>query len=222
MKNRLLLAALMAASTLMSGCVVAPADPYYDHPVRVAPPPLRHEYPGYAPAPDYVWLSGYWSWGGIRYDWVPGRWEAPRHGHIWVPHRWDRDGDHWRPSGGRWEPDHRPRVAPAPQIIVPQPMPRPERDSPPRREWGGDARNPRDVQVMPQRVEPRAIERSEGPRYEQRGVERPGAVHPAYRPEARQAPAPMPDRGSVQRENRSRGGDRDGSRFRQRPFGDDR
>lgn len=62
-KNGLLLvAAAITVSALMSACVMAPVDPYYDQPVRLPPPP-RHEYLGYAPAPDYVWISGYWGWG---------------------------------------------------------------------------------------------------------------------------------------------------------------
>ena len=82
MKNkRFLITALATASVLLSACVVTP-DPYYDRPVRVAPPPLRQEYPGYAPYQDYIWVSGYWGWGGARYDWIPGRWEAPRQGHV--------------------------------------------------------------------------------------------------------------------------------------------
>ena len=143
-KNGLLhVAAAITVSALMSACVMAPVDPYYDQPVRLPPPPPRHEYLGYAPAPDYVWISGYWGWGGARYEWIPGRWEAPRPGYQWMPHRWERSGDHWRQSGGRWEQDNRPRTMPAP-VVVPQNAPRSERDYPQYREQGGDARNFRD------------------------------------------------------------------------------
>ena len=106
------LAVLVAVSLLSSACAVAPGEPYYDAPVGVAPPPARVEYPAYPPAADYLWVSGYWNWGGGRYVWVPGRWESPRPGYSWQPHRWERDGDRWRAAGGRWERDARPRPAP--------------------------------------------------------------------------------------------------------------
>ncbi|NTV69887.1 MAG: BcpO-related WXXGXW repeat protein [Azonexaceae bacterium] len=232
-KNRLLPAALLAATVLTTGCVVTP-DPYYDRPVRVAPPPLRQEYPGYAPYADYVWISGYWGWAGARYEWIPGRWEAPRHGHIWVPHRWERDGDHWRQSGGRWEQDNRPR--PAPRIEV-QPAPHYERDNPPpRREWGGDSRDQRDAQP---RGEPRyapPAERDNRSRYERRDDSRPAEARPAYRTERGNAPppesrqpataAPAPQRGEAQGQvrggDRSRGERRDESRGKRRQPGDER
>lgn len=215
-KNGLLLvAALTAVSALIGGCVVAPVDPYYDQPVRLPPPPPRHEYQGYPPAPDYVWITGYWGWGGVRYEWMPGRWEAPRHGHYWVPHRWERDGDRWRQSGGRWEQDGRARQAPAPSVM-PQRMPERERESPQYRQPGGDPRGYRDA---PSRVESRPappVERVNQPRYEQRDGGRPAAVNPAYRPERdnapRQAPvaapAPAPAPAAVRREESARGGER--------------
>ena len=128
-KKILLVAAVVAV--LASGCAIAPYDPYYDAPVRVAPPPPRSEYPGYPPAPDYLWVSGYWNWGGGRYVWAPGRWESPRPGYYWTPHRWEREGDHWRQQGGRWEHDARPGPAPRPAPRS-EPQSRPDRDSAPR------------------------------------------------------------------------------------------
>ncbi|UCV19422.1 hypothetical protein [Ferribacterium limneticum] len=220
-KNRFLPAALLAATVLTTGCVVTP-DPYYDRPVRVAPPPPRHEYPGYAPYADYVWISGYWGWGGARYEWFPGRWEAPRHGHVWVPHRWERNGDHWRQSGGRWEQDHRPR--PAPRIDV-QPAPRYERDNtPPRREWGGDSRpTPPPEREHRSRYEQREgghqPEVNPGIRHEQGSVQRQESrPAPAMAPAA--APAAQP--GQMRREERPHGERKDDSRGKRRQPGDDR
>ena len=112
MRKILRVTTLVALSMLVSACAVAPYDPYYDAPVSVAPPAAQVEYPGYPPAADYLWVSGYWNWGGGRYVWVPGRWENPRPGYYWEPHRWQRDGDRWRAAGGRWERDARPRPAP--------------------------------------------------------------------------------------------------------------
>lgn len=104
--------ALVAVSMLVGACAMAPYDPSYDVPVSVAPPAALVEYPGYPPAADDLWVSGYWNWGGARYVWVPGRWQSPRPGYSWQPHRWERDGDRWRAAGGRWERDARPRPAP--------------------------------------------------------------------------------------------------------------
>ena len=123
MKDTRLLTALAATAVLLGACTTYPVhDPYYDQPVvRVAPPPPQYEYYGSPPSIGYVWISGYWNWGGVRYLWVPGRWEAPRHGHYWAPHRWERQGDHWRQHGGRWERDSRIRQEhrPAPPVVRP-------------------------------------------------------------------------------------------------------
>lgn len=104
---------VLAALLALGGCVVAPS-PYYEPApaygaVQVAPPPPRYEVVGVAPAPGYVWIAGYWNWGGVRYEWVPGRWSAPRPGYVWLPHRWEHEGDHWRQRGGRWENEGRDR-----------------------------------------------------------------------------------------------------------------
>lgn len=111
METKILVRVLVAASVFLSGCVVTPVgDAYYAEPVRVAPPPLRVEYPSAPPAAGHVWIGGYWNWGGVNYMWVPGRWEAPRPGYRYAPHRWERSGDHWRRQGGHWEhesPSHR-------------------------------------------------------------------------------------------------------------------
>ena len=59
--------------------------------VNFAPPPLPiYEQPP-IPAPDYVWLPGYWAWDNDFYDyyWVPGTWAAaPEPGLLWTPAWW--------------------------------------------------------------------------------------------------------------------------------------
>lgn len=118
-RPRHLLPLIALLAILQGGCALTP-DPYYDDygpAVYVPPPAPLYEYPGFAPYPGYIWISGYWQWLGARYEWRPGRWEAPRPGHAWVPYRWERQGDHWRSSGGRWLPEGQP---PRP---VPRPMP---------------------------------------------------------------------------------------------------
>ncbi len=96
--------AAVALGAAVSGCVVAPARPVYadGEVVTVAPPAPYYEAVGVAPAPGYVWLNGYWNWGGGRHVWVPGRWEAPRAGYGYVPHAWVRQGGGWRQQPGYW------------------------------------------------------------------------------------------------------------------------
>lgn len=107
MRTKLLLVAL-ATTAALSGCVVAPAQPYYggpgySEPVMVAPPPPQVEVVGPPPVVGQIWLGGFWNWTGHRHEWVPGHWENPRPGYSWVPHRWEQSGNGWRHSGGRWE-----------------------------------------------------------------------------------------------------------------------
>jgi hypothetical protein len=224
-KNRLQIAALSMASLLLSACVVTP-DPYYAQTVQVEPPPLRHEYPGYAPMADAIWLSGYWGWGGTRYEWVPGRWEAPRHGYRWEQHRWERDGDHWRQSGGRWAPDARQQAVPQRE---PQPIYRPERDNPSRRESGATVR---EVQPRHDSPSPPPDERAQGFqrfRQEHRDSRGPANDDSSKRPirgqpssESRPVPTAAPawppvlQRGQARDGDKSQDGQNDESRSRRR------
>jgi len=141
---------LLASALALVGCVVAPVhDHRYESEevvygpttsiyVRVAPPAPRIEYRGYPPAVGYIWIEGYWNWGGVNYLWVPGRWVAPRPGYAWIPHRWDRDGDRWRHDGGRWEPERR----------IP----------PPRQNWEHEREHPREYE-RPREVQPQLEQR---------------------------------------------------------------
>lgn len=72
--------------------------------VDEAPPaPIVEEiYP--APGPDYIWISGEWTWNG-RWIWAPGHYiRRPHDGAVWVAGFWDRRLDgryiwhqgHWR------------------------------------------------------------------------------------------------------------------------------
>lgn len=109
-KTLSLVVAAAALPLALAGCVVAPA-PYAAQPyggygytvVETAPPPLRTEVVGVAPAPGYFWISGFWTWFGGRYVWERGHWEAPRAGYRWVPHQWERHGPGWRANPGHWE-----------------------------------------------------------------------------------------------------------------------
>ena len=103
------LAVAVGASLALGGCVVAPPDyygsGYSDGYVAEAPPPPQVEYYGAAPYPGYIWIGGYWRWGGSRYIWAPGHWEAPRRGYLWEPRHWERGDRGWHMEGGRWDRD---------------------------------------------------------------------------------------------------------------------
>ena len=131
---RIRLALLLAAAAL-AGCVVMPAYDHEDYDpapavtVYAAPPAPLVEYRGLPPAYGYVWLDGYWNWGGgTRYSWVPGRWANPPPGRVWVPRVWQRDGERWHAHGGHWEQHREDRRRP-PQFVSPrhefQPQPQP-------------------------------------------------------------------------------------------------
>lgn len=195
----LVLSTLMAA---LGGCAVVPMAPYDDRPVRVAPPPPRVEYPGYAPYSGYVWINGYWSWSGRDYVWIAGSWSAPRPGYRWTPHRWARYGDHWVMQGGRWESDGRawrepPRAEPRREpavVIQPRVQPVEPRYEAPRRDererrgawpYGQERHGERERQAPPD-----AGDRGAPPRQDFRP---PGAVPlPAPVLAPLQAPAPRP------------------------------
>ncbi|MCJ0761952.1 YXWGXW repeat-containing protein [Variovorax terrae] len=106
-------AAVAAGSLWLSGCVVAPvapapmvgeAGPVVEAPM--APPMPIQETVTVAPAVGYVWINGFWQWGGGRYAWRPGYWAVPpRPGYAWTPHRWVQGpGGNWRFHGGHWAP----------------------------------------------------------------------------------------------------------------------
>jgi hypothetical protein len=116
--------AILLAAAVLGGCAVVPAHDYGYDPapavtVYAAPPVPLIEYRGLPPAFGYVWLDGYWNWGGGRYDWVPGRWVSPPPGRIWVPRVWRRDGERWHAHGGHWQPQ-RPQHRPPPQAVWPR------------------------------------------------------------------------------------------------------
>ena len=76
-----------------------------------APPPPRVVVVPARPAPDYVWIEGYWYPVGGRYRWHAGYWTLPPYaGARWVSPRHEGgryyvgywDGDH-----GRFNHDHK-------------------------------------------------------------------------------------------------------------------
>ena len=98
--------AAAALTTLLGGCVVAPAG-YYAQPapgpeVAVEPPPPQYEVVPVSPGPAYVWIGGYWAWQYGRHVWIGGRWAVPPGGHVWVPGVWRPYGRSWRWHDGYW------------------------------------------------------------------------------------------------------------------------
>ena len=82
------------------------AAPVYQAPqiAAQAPPPFPVETLPPSPGVDYVWVRGYWTWGGVGWVWAPGRWMfPPRPRAAWVPGVWIYDGHHHH---YRWSPGH--------------------------------------------------------------------------------------------------------------------
>ena len=75
--------------------------------ITLAPPPLPVYVQPPIPAPDYIFVPGYWAWDGPDgYYWVPATWvQAPEPGLLWTPGYWAwADGGYlWR--AGYWGPE---------------------------------------------------------------------------------------------------------------------
>ena len=72
--------------------------------VRHPPPPPREEFQPSSPAPDYVWIPGYWAWGSVEWVWIFGRWQRPPERMVaWVPGQWVQRGDEWIWRKGHWQ-----------------------------------------------------------------------------------------------------------------------
>jgi hypothetical protein len=74
------------------------------------PPPAPRAYRVPAqPAPNYVWVEGYWYRNGNRWSWRDGYWANPPYdGAYWVEPYWDGRayvGGYWETSRGRFRHD---------------------------------------------------------------------------------------------------------------------
>ena len=100
--KKLLVSALLAATTIGPMALPLPSAAAVDVYVNTAPPPPREERVREARR-GYVWAPGYWNWNGRRHVWVAGHWVRERPGYAWRPHEWvERDG-RWRLERGRWD-----------------------------------------------------------------------------------------------------------------------
>ncbi len=97
--------ALSAGLIGLAAC--APLPPAGALFVSVGPPVYYQEdVVGVAPGPDYVFIRGYWDWGGGAYVWVPGRWvERPYANAVWVEPRWRHANAGWYREEGHWRGD---------------------------------------------------------------------------------------------------------------------
>jgi YXWGXW repeat-containing protein len=73
--------------------------------VNFAPPPIPVYVQPVAPAPDFIWIPGYWAYGPYGYYWVPGTWVlAPYVGALWTPGYWGWGGAAYIWHAGYWGP----------------------------------------------------------------------------------------------------------------------
>jgi len=78
-----------------------PVEPVVQR-VEVAPPVQLVEERPLPPAPNYVWVSGYWWWNTPRWVWVTGYWCPPRRGYAYVPGSWYWSNNYWWYGPGGW------------------------------------------------------------------------------------------------------------------------
>ena len=73
--------------------------------VNFAPPPLPVYAQPLIPGPGYIWVPGYWAYGGGGYFWVPGTWVLPPYaGALWTPGYWGWADDAYVFHVGYWGP----------------------------------------------------------------------------------------------------------------------
>jgi hypothetical protein len=105
---------IVGASFLLTGCVIRERTVYRNGPPPAAtvstelevtgpPPPDQVDVVvGVAPAPDFIWIGGFWGWGPDGWAWHRGYWGRPPHsGAVWLrPHYAYRGGRHVWVHGG--------------------------------------------------------------------------------------------------------------------------
>jgi hypothetical protein len=93
MKNKLLILALLSATSIFAGPRVFfgigfGAPVYYTPPPPPPPPVVSYAAPAY-PGPGYTWVGGYYYPAGARYVWHGGYWTRPPYvGARWVAPRY--------------------------------------------------------------------------------------------------------------------------------------
>jgi hypothetical protein len=107
LKGTLLAGTLFTAASAFAqvsiGIQIGPPPPPPQRVVYVVPPPR--------PAPEFIWIEGYWYPVGHKYKWHEGYWTRPPYeGARWVAPRHDGrmffEG-YWEGERGRFEHDHK-------------------------------------------------------------------------------------------------------------------
>lgn len=102
--QKLIIWSLVAASFLLIAPTTAMADPPFVE-IRIStqrPPAVRREVRVVRPAPDHVWVAGYWDWQGGQWTWVDGRWMRPEPRARWVRPAYVAEYGSWRYVPGHW------------------------------------------------------------------------------------------------------------------------
>jgi hypothetical protein len=73
--------------------------------ITIAPPLLPVYSQPICPGAGYMWVPGYWAYGGYGYYWVPGTWvQAPFIGALWTPGYWGWGNGVYVWNEGYWGP----------------------------------------------------------------------------------------------------------------------
>jgi hypothetical protein len=66
-------------------------------------PPATTEVMTASPAPNALWIPGYWNYVGRGYTWVPAHWEIPPPtAHSYMAAHWEYRGRHYVFVPGYW------------------------------------------------------------------------------------------------------------------------
>ncbi|MDB6168642.1 MAG: 17 kDa surface antigen, partial [Verrucomicrobia bacterium] len=76
---------------------------YRQAPPSMPAPPESAEFVGPAPAPDALWIPGYWDYDGSGYNWMRGHWEIPpQNSRSYVAAHWENRNDGYVFVRGYW------------------------------------------------------------------------------------------------------------------------
>src|SRR5579859_1629914 len=98
MMEKLAPLALVAASTLLGGCIE-------EHVVyaRAVPDQDVEEIVEVSPGAGSVYISGHWEWNGARYVWVRAHYiKRPASGMVYVEAHWQNTPKGWYWQQGHW------------------------------------------------------------------------------------------------------------------------